>query len=412
MDSINFISAIPKIALFLLLIIGSAIVLEIFYFRKRRNINTPKEVIPTPPLSMNDELAQDLGTSPAPKLTTEVVNPVKKPLLPNRKVMAALVIFLIAVSIPVAVIVSRQRQEIRKQAYPGDVCHYDHDCTGWPNEHCTNGVCTALPTNCLPADGNCALGGDEDTICCSGVCSYGLCRGNDPTMGCGGFGESECWTHNNCHYINDSCEPRPPGPPPSPNGDVTCSANSSGVAIRNNSTQTVSGDVSWFASRCGENDSCTCGGQSSSENVSLAPGASWSKGMTGAGCAWQADVSGFVSCSGSGCEDCNGSSSPAPSPSGTPPTFAAQCLSIGIFNSNWTAVLTNQLTVNQAIYLTVRGSTNEPGGITKARFRFDSGAWQEVTTKHGTDYYIQYTVPTTGIFKVEAMVFNPTLGWH
>jgi hypothetical protein len=68
--------------------------------------------------------------------------------------------------------------------------------------------------------------------------------------------------------------------------------------------------------------------------------------------------------------------------------------------------------VGQTVYFASGWTTNDPAGITKARFRIKSGAWQETTTKHNELFYIQYTIPQAGAYKVEAMVYNPTLGWR
>jgi hypothetical protein len=74
------------------------------------------------------------------------------------------------------------------------------------------------------------------------------------------------------------------------------------------------------------------------------------------------------------------------------------------------------MTVGQTVYFATRGSTTHPEGITKARFRFTVngvvGSWQETTNKRGNEFYIQYTIPSAGSFKVESMVFNPSLGWY
>lgn len=457
MELLNIFSAIPKVALFLLVIVGGAIVAEIFYFGKKRETKPPEVSLPVlppsgpPPPSPTDVSAETqaqmeakavAGPPPAPSVenlevtpmpspqaafTTEVV-PAKKSPLSKKTLTALLVILLVTVSIPAAILLVRQRQEIRKQAY-GEPCQYDNNCPGWPNERCSGGVCVPLSANCGGNGVSCdSVGGESN--CCSGVCSYGTCRGDNPGEGCGGFGESECWTHVNCNFISGSCQPRTPGTAtPVVSGSVTCEARRGHVAIKNNSSQTISGDVSWFIGTCNDDVTCLCGGQSSSENVTLAPNQSWSKSGGGAGCAWQSEVSGLANCSGNGCIDCGETPPPGTTPpTTTPPIFSAQCIATGTFDTDFNAITDlTTLAVGQTVVFGTHGSTTDPGGITMARFRINGTAdtswcngtgntivagWCQTTNIHGANFFVQFTVPNNGPFNVSSMVFNPTLGWH
>ncbi len=456
MDILSIFSAVPKVAIFLLVIVGGAIIAEIFYFRRKQRpegadfgakppeVSTPTPPpISEPPLPVNpvgspppqhiiNPSVENLNVTPMPTptagFTTEVVptTPKKSP-LSKKTITTLLVILLVAISIPAAIVLVRQRQEVRKQAY-GESCQYDNNCSGWPNERCINGTCSPVSANCGENGVSCdSVGGESN--CCSGVCSYGTCRGSNPGEGCGGFGEIECWTHVNCNFISGSCEPRTPGTAtPVVSGNVTCSASRGSVSIRNNSSQTISGDVSWFIGTCNDDVTCLCGGQSSSENVTLAPNQEWKKSGGGGGCAWQSEVSGLANCSGNGCDTCGSNPPGTTPPQTTPPIFSSQCIATQTLDSDF-AVITDlsTLKVGQTVSFATHGSTNDPGGITMARFKINGtadaswcngtgntivGGWCQTTNTHGTNFTMQYTIPNTGAFNIQSMVFNPTLGWH
>lgn len=476
MELLNIFSAIPKVALFLLVIVSGAIVAEIFYFRRRKEIKPPEVSIPvfTPPPSAPPppspiEAKAVTGPPPAPTVenlevtpmptpqagfTTEVV-PAKKSPLSKKTLTMLLVLLLVTVSIPAAILLVRQRQELRKLAYPGQNCTTKDDCNGL-YEECINGKCvdTNVVTNCgdkvcngsetcsscpgdcgscgqcLPDGAVCNGPGQTNESCCSVICNFGTCRGNTPAEGCGGLDEPTCWTHGvYCYWLNGECVPNAGVTPTPGTGTIECQAGSGGVKIINKTNQTISGGVSWFASRCGDTVNCMCGGQSSSENVTLAPGQSWSKGMGGSGCAWQADVAGLASCANSGCDNCQETPPPGTTPpTTTPPTFLAQCVATGTFDTDFNAITDlTTLKVGQTVVFGTHGSTTDPGGITMARFRINGtadaswcsgtgntivGGWCQTTNIHGANFFVQFTVPNNGPFNVSSMVFNPTLGWH
>lgn len=69
------------------------------------------------------------------------------------------------------------------------------------------------------------------------------------------------------------------------------------------------------------------------------------------------------------------------------------------------------VTPGMTIRIAVSGNTNEPGGLTAARFKVNSTNWEQTTVKGpGGEFYIEKTVAAGG-FSVEAQVFNPALGW-
>lgn len=524
MDPLSLFIAIPKMALFLLLIVGGAIVAEVFYFQRkqrptgvdfgRKKPATPEVSLPpshqatqNPLPTESANLAEKVGQSP-PLLTTEVIPPPTKTRLSRKTLTTLAVVLLLVVAVPAAALLVKQRQETRKRAQgygeccachttldenlecivmapnscdtpdlcpsptesptpqcsPDECCDndtrcdsngqctiIDEGCASQP--YCGNLVCDSPGEDCVSCPVDCpscckkngeSCEGETNEVCCSLICNYGTCRGDNPQQGCGSLNEIECAVNGvYCYWYNGACIPRPETSPP-PEGNVTCDAGSGGVAINNNTCHEWSGNISWFSLKCDNTTDCMCGGSSNSESVVIPPcdgcvnnppqmtGChSWSKGISGNGCAWQSDVAGAISCSGSGCLPCETpppSGTPHPTPTPTPPGYVMQCLTTGMFDSDWGTITDfSTLTVGQTVFFAAHGSTDEPQGLTKARFRINGTAdatwctgsgniltsgWCETTNIHGTDFYVQFTIPASGSFNVESMVYNPALGWN
>jgi hypothetical protein len=103
-------------------------------------------------------------------------------------------------------------------------------------------------------------------------------------------------------------------------------------------------------------------------------------------------------------------------PTVTPPFDPNRCLAIFVYDDTWNKITgLSTLKAGQKIYFTVLGTSDNVQGITKARFRFNLGSavgsWQETIDKRGNEFYLSYTIPFSGSYTVEAMVFNPELGW-
>ncbi|MCD6225733.1 hypothetical protein J7J95_01470, partial [bacterium] len=111
---------------------------------------------------------------------------------------------------------------------------------------------------------------------------------------------------------------------------------------------------------------------------------------------------------------------PSPSPSPTPAPGTLTCQYCHVYNENWEEISPEELPlleIGQKIYFATTGNTDDPQGITKARFRItvngEEGEWQETTQQNDNgEFYISYTITETGSYKVEAMVYNPNLGWQ
>lgn len=179
--------------------------------------------------------------------------------------------------------------------------------------------------------------------------------------------------------------------------EVTCS----GRTITNNTQQTMT--VLRFT---GSDNQCPF--ESPAGEKTLAPGATLT-----ASCE-QLEVSGKCGvCDDSACGGGGGPPPPTPTPT---PAVTAQCREIKAYDTSWNlldAAKLSQLKTGNIVRFAVLGQTNT-GTISKARFRVNTGTWQETTTKKpGTEeFYTEYTLPA-GLtsFKVEAEVFHSTLGW-
>jgi hypothetical protein len=122
-------------------------------------------------------------------------------------------------------------------------------------------------------------------------------------------------------------------------------------------------------------------------------------------------------------EDCQCQVSPTPTPllsltpSPTLPPNELVCNLIRLYDQDWNQITNfNGLTKNRQIYLTTVGITNASSGVTKARFKVKingtEGNWIETTSKHDDNFYLTYTIPSGGVFEIQAMVYSPSLGWR
>lgn len=102
-------------------------------------------------------------------------------------------------------------------------------------------------------------------------------------------------------------------------------------------------------------------------------------------------------------------------PGPPPQVFLFQCLNVKFYDTNWNLISNpaTQIRANQPIKITVAGQTNEPGGLTAARFRINGEqGWRQTNrTIASGEFHIDYTA-LAGALRVEAQVFNPTLGWR
>lgn len=109
---------------------------------------------------------------------------------------------------------------------------------------------------------------------------------------------------------------------------------------------------------------------------------------------------------------------PTPTPTATPtlPPCEGGCLEITVFNESWSEINPSTITIGQTVYFAVKGEVNEycSQGISKARLRVNQDNWQETTVKDPSDeyYYIAYTISESGAYKVGAMIYCSDIGWR
>jgi len=112
--------------------------------------------------------------------------------------------------------------------------------------------------------------------------------------------------------------------------------------------------------------------------------------------------------------DCGGAPPPTVTPTPTPPPeYSCECTEVKMYDLNWNQITDfSQLAPGDEVYLTVRGTTDHPAGLTRGRLRINNGEWQETTQQHNGEFYIRYTIPRPDTYSVEGQVYNPALGWR
>jgi hypothetical protein len=93
-----------------------------------------------------------------------------------------------------------------------------------------------------------------------------------------------------------------------------------------------------------------------------------------------------------------------------------ECTDLKVYNQFWQEIIDlSQIQAGDQVYLMAIGYTDHPSGITDARFRIIASgvdsSWRSPTGQYLGNYYLQYVIPSGGTYHVEAMVYNPDLGW-
>jgi len=285
----------------------------------------------------------------------------KKIKLSKQIIFTLIGILIIVGSIPLTIILVKQKQEIRKEAAGGPI---------WGRWN-TAVTCSTPPP-----------GGGEPP-------PSGLSCGDSGGNACGTPWSDSCTNLGNTYDCSPCllCNPQGTYPPPVP---------------------IHTGLYCWrILNGCGPNRECPAGTM-------------WREDV----CQWQTGpLKGqFDSSKYSwGCDldpSCPLPTLPTPTPTlPLPPIYTAQCESCQGYDNNWNLITNlSTLTVGQTVYFATQGSTTHPQSITKARFRITvngvANPWQETTNKRDNEFYIQHTIPSSGSFKIESMVFNPDLGWY
>lgn len=315
--------------------------------------------------------------------------------------LAILILFLISVSIPAAVWLTSQRQEVRKEAQ-GQVC-----CRVEARNLCSSGFGSwdmtvdsfATEAECDSYIANSSF--SYSCNCCSGcqaagggspdpaqICNDPKCPETKAKIRCSSSGSDlRKVIVNQAACAVPTATPPPVTPTPTPVGcykQCTRGTTVCGSGLVCEDSNEGAGILPFYLCLnhdCPGSPTCACGGPTATPQPTPTP-------------------------------------TTTPIPSGTPqptatPTPGISCLSCKAYDTNWNQIAPSSIQLNQTVYFATQGSTNHPQGITKAKFRINGGpSWQETTNKHGEFFYIQYTVSTARSYTIESMVYNPSLGWY
>jgi len=369
---------------------------------------------------------------PAPPLPAAPVSPLTPPEPPeersgkkpkrgkSKKLISFIALALVLIALPIGLLVVKQSQETRRQAIQD--CNPDPDKCWTINSKSSQEACGAWCSSQDEYEDSCTsykVFNDE----CEEVTCWSCKKKEIPTPGPG-----ECQSNDLSKRTKEGCE-------------VWCGCSPGGDIYNeyedNCQQNTYSGSpdyMCWYCKKRPEplNDCCGCWSECESlpcpKELVCQP------------------VDGVKRCVNPSCpteQDCicpENTPTPTltptvtntptpkvsltPTPTGEPtatptlPLSSISCEYCRIYDQDWRVVDLGSATVqvDQQIYLVAKGATSDLSGITKARFRItidnQAGGWQESVQKRGEEYYLPYVVAQSGSFKVEAMVYNPDLGWH
>lgn len=330
-----------------------------------------------------------------------------------QKSLIGLSLLLLLISIPGAVYLSKQKQNLQKKAV-GECC--DHTPCPGGTKDCPSGYQCKQMTDC-PGCNNYCVETNEPPGCCSSnsdCATWEKCQANNPACTSG----KSCCSTAGCANNSDCCSGLCQGGTCVGAGTLECHAGRNGVSVVNNTSDDLTVDIHWFASWCGGKNpgDCGCAGGGFNENgVFLEKnGGHWGRGMTNEGppenCAYQSDVqvTGGPGCSNanSGCfDECNVVATPTtPVITGTPtpttpitptPTLAnQQCLAVTSRDASGGIIDTSKLKPGDQVYLTVSGTSAnwqsaifQINGVSQTTIiKFDDSVGENL-------FYVIYTIP-------------------
>lgn len=317
----------------------------------------------------------------------------------RKKVASFLVLGLILLTLPAGLLLVRQSQENR----PSAECSPDPDKCWTINSQSSQEACEAWCSQKDEYEDSCSSYKVLNDVCKEEEC-WSCKRKEVPTPVPG-----ECQSGDVSKRTKEGCENWCGC---SPGGDIH---NAFEDTCRQDTYADSPSYMCWYCTKRPEplNDCCSCW-----SDCAVLP---CPDGLT---CQ---DVGGTKRCVNPNCptdQDCvcdqelTPTPTNTPAPTNTPPLSSISCEYCRLYSEDWAVidVASAVFSLDQKLYLATQGLTTENQGITKARFRVtvnsQAGSWQESVQKKGDEFYLPYTISQAGIYEVEAMIYNPALGWH
>lgn len=329
----------------------------------------PINTIPNQPQTNPQTTSSANSNYPEPPL---IINSPSNPKFSKSKLIAVGIVSLFfLVSIPLALFLSQNRQDIRQRAAGGCregwyetnrygqccgchlakeviVCHSDIYGDEYIESGCVADQYNAQTCTTDCTSGQCPAGnGGQSGETCSNQNKCDLAGGCNPAC-CAS--DNDC-SGQTCSIPNNYCRG---GSSCAPTGGISCSADRNGVSVTNNSGSAKNLNIEWFAATCG-GDSGFCGGSPQTISKTLAAGENWNAGIYGQYCgSWQSDVdvSGDATChadsSGKDNSDCSTPVSPTPTPIPPIATYDCRCTDTKIYRAG-TLIEPTQVRLNDTL---------------------------------------------------------------
>lgn len=441
---VTFLSTIPRAGVTAAFIMALILLFEVFFLKLHR---------PRQPLNGYESMPEaQNGSTKSPQIDYQPPPP-PKPIavkqagsrglgIPADKIFTTVLLLLLLAVLPLALFLTRQRQEIRKRAEEPQCCSGTPECpAGQQCVRSDNATCNAQGKGlCQPQPGDLPGCCRDDNDCAPWeVCQdgNGACSTNKSCRSRAGCSrDSDCLPGNRC--VGGTCVG---------SGTLECHATKDGVTVVNNTGQSLncSGTYSACQSRrdsrqdCEANNRCS-GGVSQTGNFALDVGASRSFGSIQPTCdAWQTDVQ--ITCDhGFSCNNANNGCewndqlcvSPSTTPPSTPtPTVPSSTPTVPVsYDCQCDNVVADKTIVTEGDVITFTGYgwvSDPTDQIDSIRFFVKKGgvdriaqtatAVRDASRDAGGRYYYQasfsYSAEEAGSdYSVSVVVHSVKLGWR
>lgn len=445
---VTFLTTIPRAGIIAAFIMAFILVFEVFFLKLHRPKQPYVDGYEPAPGTQNGSIdiksvpVVSQQPPPPPKPVTVKQIGRRGPGVPTDKIFTAVILLLLLTVLPLALFLTRQKQEIRKRADEPQCCSGTPECpAGQQCVRSDNATCNAQGKGlCQPQPGDLPGCCRDDNDCAPWeVCQdgNGACSTNKSCRSRAGCSrDSDCLPGNHC--VGGTCVG---------SGTLECHATKDGVTIVNNTGQSLScsGTYSACQSRrdsrqdCESNNRCS-GETSQTGSFVLDAGASKSFGSIQPTCdAWQTDVQ--ITCDhGFSCNNANNGCewndqlcvSPSTTPPSTPtPTVPSTTPTVPVsYDCQCDNVVADKTIVTEGDVITFTGYgwvSDSSDQIDSIRFFVKKGGVDRVTQTvtavrdtsrdvNGKYYYrasFSYSVEEAGSdYSVSVVVHSVKLGWR